>query len=163
MLSRKEHWAELLDSFLTCCWDRPGEWGQFDCALFACDAVLAMTGTDLAEGFRGRYASGREALRLVREYAGGGLAELATRIATEHEIPSLPSPAMAQRGDILLLVDPSAGLFGAALGIVSLDGRQMLVPAASEPTIDSDTWIDEIPSTGLVARPVIAAALAWRI
>lgn len=42
-------------------------WGEHDCAILAADCVLAVTGIDPAEPFRGRYATKKEAAAVLAE------------------------------------------------------------------------------------------------
>lgn len=73
----------------------PFTWGQFDCVMWAADAVLAVTGHDFAAGMRGTYSTEREALRLVQQH--GGLQALVTdRLDPWHV-------ALARCGDIGLM------------------------------------------------------------
>lgn len=78
-------------------------YGVFDCCLFACDAILATTGTDVAAPFRGRYASRRAAFRTIEEFAGRASVEAITeRVTRDHGMPET-TPTRAQRGDVALL------------------------------------------------------------
>lgn len=91
-----------------------------DCALFAAACVEAMTGVDLADGYRGRYTTEVGALRVIRN---GGFADLADLVTSMlEEIP----PARARAGDIAFVPDDSP--FGGALGIVI--GEQVACLAA---------------------------------
>jgi len=82
--------------------------GQHDCALFTAGAVKAMTGVDLARGWRSKYRSLKRGHALLRE---NGFPDLASLVA-EHfqEIPSLS----AQVGDIAIIEQDGEQ----ALGIV---------------------------------------------
>lgn len=107
-MSRLRDWAERLDALVCGRLHEPFEWGRNDCCLFAADAVLACTGTDLAEGLRGSYGDAAGAARLLRRF--GGVAGLAEKSAgTEIE------PVMAQCGDI---------------GLAVIDGRDTLAVCA---------------------------------
>ena len=50
---RREDWPERLLAFARSRERQPFVWGTNDCALFAADAALAMTGHDFAAPFRG--------------------------------------------------------------------------------------------------------------
>lgn len=54
-MTRVEDWPERLAAFIEQRRKMPFAWGSNDCALFAADAVCAITGVDLGEPFRGRY------------------------------------------------------------------------------------------------------------
>lgn len=50
---RFDDWRPRLTAYLASVARKPFEMGQHDCALFAAGAVEAMTGEDIARGFRG--------------------------------------------------------------------------------------------------------------
>lgn len=83
-------------------------WGQNDCCLFAADAVLAMTGADLAGDYRGSYDDVKSALRVMPQ---GGLREVATRALGE-PISSL----MAAVGDVVLMMNEGRELLAICNG-----------------------------------------------
>lgn len=118
-MRRFEDWEARLDRFIRESASKPFAWGAFDCCIFIADAVLAMTGTDLALPYRKRYESARGAAILGRPHRG-----IRHLIAEEMELHGSPlvSAAFAQRGDIALLERGA----GAKLGLVSLDSRAVL-------------------------------------
>lgn len=91
---RLNGWEMRLDALLYSRRRTPFQWGIHDCALFAADAVLAVTGLDHAAELRGK--GSRESLRFT---AGqGGLCAIATRALGQ------PQPASdAREGDIVLM------------------------------------------------------------
>lgn len=97
-MTRLEGWDLLLSAFLLSRADTPFEWGVNDCALFAADAVLAITGTDIAASYRG-YTTAEEAQDILD--AHGGLQGLAT---TGFGFEPSENPLMAQRGDAVLMM-----------------------------------------------------------
>jgi len=99
----------------------PFEWGVNDCCLFAADAVLAMTGEDLAKPLRG-YTSALAAKRLVDE--AGGLRELVSQFLGE-----AVSPLMAAVGDVVLLENEGRDLLGICNGtnVIGAGERGMAV------------------------------------
>lgn len=106
-MSRKtEGWQIRLAAYLNDCSRRPLEYGQHDCALFAAGAVQAMTGIDLAEGWRGRYTTLRGGLRVLR--AQGYADQVA--LAAAH----LPETVSPRPGDLAVIDAPH----GPALGVV---------------------------------------------
>lgn len=102
---RRPDWPERLASLIDERRHAPFAWGLQDCALFAADAVLALTGDDPAKNFRG-YDDEREALRIVKG-AGGmrGLVDLPKK----HR-------GFAQRGDVVLAEIDGRETFGVCLG-----------------------------------------------
>lgn len=140
MLTRFPDWHARLATEIERARSRTFEWGKFDCALFACDCVLAVTGVDPAAEFRGTYSTEDEARKLL---GTEGLDGFASAIAGKTELKEI-SPTFAQRGDVVLVEngDPTR-----ALGVVGLDGRFVL--CASEP--------------GLARVPMKRWLRAWRI
>jgi hypothetical protein len=90
-------------------------WGQFDCALFACDCVAVMTGEDPAAEIRGHYSNEQQAIELI----GGDLGTFAATIAAKCGMPEVRA-SFAGRGDVVLVDN---GEPGRALGVVDHGGR----------------------------------------
>ncbi len=123
-MKRFDDWPARLDSFLEERLWKPFAWGANDCCIFACDAVLAMTGTDLALAFRGSYFTARQALETLRKnFDTSSIAEMADATARIYKLRTVPA-SFAQRGDVMLLNRE----FGESLGIVSLDGLGIWAP-----------------------------------
>lgn len=117
MLHRSEGWPAALMAHLRSRRRAPFQWGTHDCALFAMDGVLSMTGTDLAAWFRGRYADEAGARAAIAAFAGGGTLEsVAEMVAAREGLPET-AVSLAQRGDIVLLDNESDGRWGPALGL----------------------------------------------
>src|SRR5437763_1580406 len=122
-LERREDWPERLHECLDASRVQTFAWGVSDCALFLCNAVLAMTDTDLAAGLRGTYTGERTAAKAMVKFIGDegetqSLVEnLAVKVAAHHAIAEIP-PALAQRGDAVLFDSQD----GPALGVVAMDG-----------------------------------------
>jgi hypothetical protein len=108
-LIRYDNWPEKLNELIEARLNKPFKWGEHDCCLFAADAILAMTGTDLASDLRGTYASKTKAAKIVKEK--GGLAQIATDRLGE-PIPVL----MAKRGDIVLMPVATGNCLAVCLG-----------------------------------------------
>jgi hypothetical protein len=90
---RRPDWPERLSAVFVAARGRAFEYGVHDCGLFAADCVEALTGTDPAAVWRGRYATQAEFLALagVRSLSG-----IARRIFA-------PVPvSLAWRGDLAL-------------------------------------------------------------
>ncbi|MBL4751451.1 MAG: hypothetical protein JKX71_12875 [Amylibacter sp.] len=66
-LIRKPDWQACLAQYTSDQSRRPFVYGASDCALFAAGAVEAMTGTDTASDWRGRYTTLKGGLRVLRQ------------------------------------------------------------------------------------------------
>lgn len=141
MLTRFPDWPDRLAGAVNGGLTRAFAWGRFDCCLFACDGVAAITGVDPAAELRGRYTTQLGAARVLKRFAGGGLAEAADKIAGQLGAPAI-APSRAQRGDVVLVETEH----GPALGIIA--GGGAFFPAISG---------------GLASRDPIGAVKAWRV
>lgn len=123
-LSRYRDWEARLDAYFRATAERAFVWGGNDCALWACAGIAAETGIDPSAPFRTErrlyYTTDRGAARAMKRFAGGGLAEVAEKIAAEHGAPEVP-PTYAGRGDLVLFV----GGLGPTLGLVALNGVEV--------------------------------------
>jgi hypothetical protein len=142
-LVRFPDWQTRLHRFLLASANVQFEYGVIDCCLFACDAVLAMTGTDPALEFRGKYSSRAEAVKIMRRHTGKKtLRAFVTRTFTAQQIESVPV-LFAQRGDLILL-KRSADY---SLGILALNGQEIV----------------GLAKQGITHFPLAQACLAWRV
>lgn len=122
MIARKQSWEIDMGAAIEAAAREPFAWGKNDCSLFACDVVLAMTGTDLGADFRGKYDSREDAAELISFATDGAdLEALVDSICRENQIPEV-DVNFAWRGDIALH-DTSEG---PCLGIVDLEGGRYL-------------------------------------
>ena len=71
-MPRHSNWTAPLIEYLAAAARRPFKPGHHDCALFAAGAVAAMTGTDFAAQWRGRYTTLRGGLRVIYYWWDGG-------------------------------------------------------------------------------------------
>lgn len=108
-MTRYPNWPHRLNAFIMDRVSAPFEWGSSDCCLFAADAVLAMTGVDLAENFRG-YHTAAEAARLTAKH--GDVEGLAT-LALGEPI----DPRFAKRGDVVLIETQGRLALAVCLGV----------------------------------------------
>lgn len=115
---RHPDWQARLVAYLHEARLRPFAFGQHDCSLFAADCVAAMTGADMAAEWRGRYATMRGGLRLLRRAGFDDHIALAA-----HHFPEI-SKMLAQPGD--LAVVPTED--GPALGVVQGEAIYVLGP-----------------------------------
>lgn len=128
-LKRKEDWPERLAEYLDAREFAPFRWGLNDCGLFAADAILEMTGVDVAANVRGKYTNCSTALRLIR-----GIESFTERVATFYGLDEI-APREAWRGDLVLIQslatnDVAAGIIG-MLGLpvcVGVEGMHMQPP-----------------------------------
>jgi hypothetical protein len=92
---------------------RPFDWSQqHDCFVgLVAPLVAAVTGADVAQAYRGRYASMRGAVRVMRNDGFKNLADLVATILPEQH------PSMAKIGDIVAI--PVDDPFGFSLGVVN--------------------------------------------
>lgn len=137
-LTRRPDWEVRLARFLAERRVRPFRWGEHDCLLFAADWIAEATGVVLAPGLRGTYDSAESALRQLHRRCG--TLDLAA-VATRHLGAPLATPRMARRGDLAAGPTDTGLGFGIVLG-----------PSAAFPG-----------PAGLVAVPLSALRLAWRI
>lgn len=99
----------------------PFTWGEFDCCLFAADAVELMTGNDFAVDFRGKYNTKLGAARALKRYGQGDIISTVTAKLGE------PKPVMlVKRGDVVLVDnngDPALGIcLGNCVSVVTAVG-----------------------------------------
>lgn len=140
MLTRLYDWPERLAALIAERRETSFSFGVHDCALFACDAVLAMTGTDIAARFRPRYSDEAGARLLLAEK---NLARMALEVAREFDMQEFTLPWAAPRGSVLLLHKREFVDYTLAIN----DGRWAVAPGA----------------TGLEFVPLSLAVKAWRV
>ncbi|MEL7090261.1 MAG: hypothetical protein AAFN94_00865 [Pseudomonadota bacterium] len=102
---RRRDWRAQLIAYLTEVQGQPFTWGTLDCALFACGAVRAQTGVDMAKGWRG-YRTAKGSLRKLRAAGFANVEEAAAAV--------LPRAARLRPGDIAVIDTDE----GPALGVV---------------------------------------------
>lgn len=97
-------------------------WGAHDCFTLAFDLVAVQTGTDPLARWRGRYTTGRGALRHIREYLGGipegieMVEAVMVKLMAENGFQEV-QPLNAMRGDLLLLSNVTTPPFTQSLGV----------------------------------------------
>ena len=137
---RLPHWEMLLDGWHKVAETRPFLWGKSDCCLTACDAVLAITGIDPAIGLRGLCHDRASAIRVMRDYAGGGVEKTVAKAFAACGFGDVP-PIFARRGDC---------------GLVPGDGGPALAVCLGK------MWAAQ-SKDGLVYLPLKNGLRAWRI
>lgn len=91
---RVQDWPERLHDFMAR--DHVFDWATCNCALFAADAVLEMTGVDFAKAYRGPKTK-RGMINRLHKLCGGGVEDVATQSVGQ----PMASPLMAKRGDVV--------------------------------------------------------------
>lgn len=92
-LRRLPDWQPRLAQLISKRMQHPLAWGLHDCAMFAADAVQAVTGVDLAEDLRGTYSTAEGAEATLQQH--GGLVGLCVQ-----RLGPVVRASMAQPGDI---------------------------------------------------------------
>lgn len=136
-MKRLHDWPERLVAYIESHRATPFAYGPHDCVRFAAGAVHAVTGVDVLQSVQ--WSDLRTAVQLLR--AHGGLAG-----AVDSVLPRLQTPALAQRGDIVLLTRPGAAGTGCRWLAVCEGAR------AWSPT-----------RFGLAAWDMTAASVAWEV
>ena len=135
MTRRTSGWEVRLYEQIEAATGRPFAWGSHDCATWAFDVAASLTGQpSAADAWRGRYRTARGAERVMRGL--GWPDRLAMGCALLGE--PLPSPLLAQRGDLVLGPDTAFGVCAGARAAF-------------------------IAPTGLIWLPLGACSHAWRI
>ena len=113
-------WPERLHDVIRAAKKAEFKWGKNDCALFACDCILAMTGIDHAKKFRGKYSTRKGAATALKKIESvDDIAELADKYLGERI-----SLSHAQRGDIVLIAVEDDN----ALGVIAGNHAVFLAP-----------------------------------
>jgi hypothetical protein len=145
-MKKKEHWlTEDFPQFIDARLNTPFAWGSNDCALFAADAIQAITGVDIADDFRGKYKAKTGAVKAINSVAGGStLADATSYCAQKHGLPEYEYPLMAKRGELVLVKNADGEEIA---GVVSLNGRYVFSPG----------------ETGLLSIPITNVTRAWQL
>lgn len=95
-IKRVSNWPRHLADFIETRRHVPFAWGSQDCCTFASDAVLAIYGVDPMAEFRGQYATGKEAVKIM----GGSdmLLDFANGVMLRAGFAEMP-PEFAGQGD----------------------------------------------------------------
>jgi hypothetical protein len=110
MTARFPDWERRLHDFIADNLDRPFQWGEWDCALFATACAAAITGHDAAAAYRGTYDSRTGSARALRELGQG------TLLRTMNASFTPKSVGQAGRGDLVW----HNGSIGVCMGRVAL-------------------------------------------
>lgn len=136
---RVPDWLRRLNALCTARLDAPFAWHTNDCASFLADAVQAQHGRDTLAALRVPRPTARAARRALGR-SGGAHAVMAAA-----GLPPVP-PALAQRGDAVLLRQPTHGR------------RQRLLVG-----VCMGAWAVAPGCHGLASVPMAQAVAAWRV
>ena len=124
---RAPDWPERLAAIVEERREAPFYWGSQDCAGFAADVTVALTGEDPAAWIRGSYQDEAALEAILAER--GGFEEAVAQTMAEFGAPECP-PAFAMRGDWALVDAGNQLLVGVILddriAITGLDGLRFL-------------------------------------
>lgn len=111
--ARLQDWPERLAALVEARRTMPFAWGSHDCALFAADAIAAVTGEDPATAFRG-YASEEEAEGVLGEIGLEGMVAAALAAFGCGACHT----GLVQRGDVALAMIGNQPTMAVVLGEV---------------------------------------------
>lgn len=138
-MTRLPDWQDRLTRFLAGRARSPFQPGRHDCATFAAGAVEAMTGVDLAAGWRGTYGDLGEGLAALEAAGIGDHLALVSSL-----LPEIAA-AEARPGDIAALRIGQANLETLAV----VQGAMAYVPVEG--------------AAGFILLPMRLATRAWRV
>lgn len=97
--------------------DRPFEWGQHDCALWAVTCRLELSGVDHGKFFRGKYSTARGAARRMKTFGVSSPVEVADRLLGDRAPIALARVGNVVAADLSRLGLLDGPNLGWALGI----------------------------------------------
>ncbi len=116
---RPHDWEQRLHAFLESEKAKPFAWGTHDCCIFAANWILALTGVDIAEDFRGKYTDEASCTALMAKLGYADVDAMITAQLTVKWQFAVVHPNFAHRGDLIQVEQPT----GPALCIVGLNGK----------------------------------------
>jgi hypothetical protein len=111
----------IMKAFIQTHKNKPFVWGENDCCLFAANAVLALTGNDLAAEFRGKYSTELGAARALKKHGYSSIEMLLNA-----KLGESIAPLSAKNGDVALVENHLGQL---AAGIVFRSGIYCVSPS----------------------------------
>ena len=129
-MHRHSHWELSLSNYFDSVAFKPFKWGFHDCSLFMADAVLAMTGDDVAAPFREKYNSAESAEQALKDYGAGTLTRTLNAIFGKSK-----HIAQVKRGDVVMYdgaVGICCGTFSRFIGSID-ESSNVIVADGSEP------------------------------
>lgn len=139
-MTRRSTWEADLSAYIASVRDARFEWGAFDCAMFAAGAVIAVTGVDPVEVYRGKYSTELGAAKALKKYGAGDLKSTLDTMFEARPIGRL------QRGDLVW----SGDAVGVCMGDYALFVGHHPVDDGSE-------------LHGLIRKPRAEWAGGWRV
>lgn len=117
---RNEGWPLALSAYLRNKKDAPFEWARNDCATFAADCVMELTGSDPMEKYR-KYRTEQGAMRIIK--SGDNFIKLISEsMGDPHS-----NTNFAKRGDVVFTMHGACGIVddsGAKIAILTKDGMR---------------------------------------
>ena len=138
-LTRLEGWESRLAAYIDAARSQAFVWGGFDCCTMPFDVVAGITGVDPWAAFRGEYETELGALRILKNFSGGGVVEMAEQITADLGAPEV-SQSFARRGDLGLMLESDVPR-SVAEGEVDYDARLRGRETADSPSTWSPTWL----------------------
>lgn len=120
-LKRRTDWRARLSDEMDRQRRLPGDWGRHDCAIgLAAGVVEALTGTNLARGYRGRYRTPAGAQKILEDAGAEDLRAFVAALLPEIH------PSKANVGDIGLIEED--GPLGQALCMIDVSVLIVMTP-----------------------------------
>lgn len=121
--------GEQLDGWIQSARTRSFEWGKWDCVLMAADWVAYVTGSDIAEPYRGKYSTEAEAYSVIGDDFGGGIAAIPdSYLMSSH-------PSRIQRGDVVVCIYrdhmPCLGVYCGGSTMIATERGTLAFPSSS--------------------------------
>ena len=144
-MTKLDHWqTRTFPNFLRERASTPFCWGKNDCAMFAADAIRAITGIDIASDFRGKYTTELGAMKTIKQVCGGSsVVDAAIYCATKHGLMENKHPLMAKVGDLVIVSNGGTMI----AGVVHTNGREVV----------------SVGESGLVLLPITQVTRSWSI
>lgn len=102
MIPESDRRHKALRAFIDTRRKTPFSWGKHDCCLFACDALKAIHGVDLAAGFRGTYSTAVGAGKVMLRMGARSVEDIADLHVAQGKLVSVPVK-QANRGHLLVV------------------------------------------------------------
>lgn len=112
---RRPTWTQILNQQVEMARNTPFSWTEQNCCFWPAKVIEAMTGVDVAAGFRKNATSAVAVRRIVKRY--GSVANIAAQVMPAHGFPAIPVTA-AKRGNVVLRDTPHGYAGGVCLGAI---------------------------------------------
>ena len=139
-IPRHDLWRARFEKAIDDAKQRPFNWDGNECVIGLCaNVILAITGTDLAAEYRGKFKDALSAARLMKQMGFDNIADLTASFLEEYE----RGPSQAKIGDLVAIPDDTP--FGYSLGVVN--GERVFV----------------LTETGMGTVDLLSATRAFRV